>query len=128
MQPDPVWELSQVVIGACIEVHRIVGPGLLEAVYEACLAHELGLRGLTFDQQVPVPVRYKGADFKDGYRLDFLVEKQLILELKAVDRLLPVHEAQVITYLRLTRAPVALLINFHAPVLRNGLRRLTFTP
>ena len=101
------------------------GTGLLEAAYEQCLARELGLRGLDFDRQRPVPVEYKGIQLACGYRLDFLVEHALVVEVKAVERLLPVHEAQLLTYLRLTGLPAGLLVNFHTDTIKRGLRRLT---
>jgi GxxExxY protein len=116
---------SDTVIGACIEVHRHLGPGLLESTYEHCLCHELALRGIPFRRQVPVPLSYKGLSLDCAYRLDLLVEPQLLVELKAVERLLPIHEAQVLTYLKLTGLKTALLVNFNMPVLRFGLRRLT---
>jgi GxxExxY protein len=116
------------VIGACIEVHRVLGPGLLESAYEACLAHELTLRGLSFERQKMLPVSYKGVQLECGYRMDFVVRNELVVEVKAVERLLPVHEAQLISYLRLTRLPAGLLVNFHAPTVRRGLRRLTLEP
>ncbi len=118
-------ELSARVLGACIEVHRHLGPGLLESTYERCLCHELSLVGLSLARQVLVPVVYKGVTFDCGYRLDVIVEGKLVLELKAVDRLLPIHEAQVLTYLKLTGLDVGLLVNFNTPVLRSGVRRLT---
>jgi GxxExxY protein len=119
------WGVSEIVIGACIEVHRALGPGLLESAYEQCLAHELGLRGVQYERRWPVPVTYKGMQLPYGYRLDMLVERSLAIEIKAVDSLQPIHEAQLLTYLRLTSLPVGLLVNFHSPVLRQGLRRLT---
>ena len=118
------WGLTELVIGACIEVHRHLGPGLLESAYEECLCHELWLAGLGFARQRPLAVRYKGIELDCGYRLDIVVQEQLILELKAVDRLLPVHEAQLLTYLKLTDLDVGLLINFNIAVLRQGVRRL----
>jgi len=118
------WDLSERVIGACIEVHRHLGPGLLESAYEQCLCHELSLTGLSFARQRPLPVTYKGALLDCGDRLDVVVEGELVLELKAVDHLLPVHEAQVLTYLKLTGLDVGLLVNFNTPVLRRGIRRL----
>jgi len=121
-------DFSDRVIGACIEVHRSVGPGLLESVYEECLAHEFTLQGLTFERQRPLPVNYKGVQLECGYRLDFVVEKQLIVEIKAVERFAPVHLAQVLTYLRLTHLPAALLVNFNAETIRRGLRRLALNP
>jgi GxxExxY protein len=121
-------DCSGAVIGACIEVHRVLGPGLLESAYEVCLARELTLRGLSFDRQRAVPVSYKGVPLECGYRLDFVIGAELIVEVKAVECLLPVHEAQLISYLRLTHLPAGLLVNFHVDVLRHGLRRFTLTP
>ncbi|WP_437720881.1 GxxExxY protein [Sorangium sp. So ce861] len=119
---------SAVVIAACIEVHRHLGPGLLESAYERCLCHELSLRGLSFERQRPLPLIYKGVHLECGYRLDIVVGGSLLVEVKAVERLLPVHEAQVLTYLRLTKLPAALIVNFNVAVLRHGLRRLTYNP
>jgi GxxExxY protein len=113
------------VVDALVEVHRHLGPGLLESTYEACLAHELALRGLRFKRQRAVPVRYKAVSLDCGYRLDFVVEGEIVVELKAVDHLTAVHVAQVLTYLKLTALPVALLVNFNVPMLKQGLRRLT---
>jgi GxxExxY protein len=121
-------DCSERVIGACIEIHRCLGPGLLESAYGQCLAHELGLRELSFERELELPVRYKSVELDCGYRLDFVIERELILEIKAVERLLPVHEAQVLTYLRLTGLRVALLVNFNVEALRRGLRRLTHNP
>lgn len=119
-----MWDLSERVLGACIEVHRHLGPGLLESAYEQCLCHELSLRGLSFARQRPLPVCYKGVLLDCGYRLDVVVEDKLVLELKAVEHLLPLHEAQVLTYLKLTGLDVGLLVNFNTSVLRRGIRRL----
>jgi GxxExxY protein len=116
-------ELTEAIIGAAIEVHRILGPGLLESTYEDCLCHELSLRGLSFNHQVPLPVVYKGISLDCGYRIDVVVEDTVILELKAVEQMLPVHEAQLLTYLRLTGKRVGLLINFNVPVLKDGIIR-----
>jgi GxxExxY protein len=121
-------DCSSAVIGACIEVHRVLGPGLLESAYEACLAHELTFRGLSFERQKALPISYKGVQLECGYRMDFLVCAELVVEIKAVERLLRVHEAQLISYLRLTRMPAGLLVNFHAETIRRGLRRLTLNP
>jgi GxxExxY protein len=118
---------SEAVIGACIEVHRQLGPGLLESAYEQCVAHELGVLGLRFERQRPVPLEYKGTKLDCGYRLDLVVEDALIVEIKCVDRLLPIHKAQVLTYLRLTKLQAGLLVNFHETVLKNGLRRLVLS-
>lgn len=116
--------LTEQVIGAAIEVHRELGPGLLESAYEAALSHELTARGLTFARQVPVPVSYKGLPLIDcAYRLDFLVADALVLEIKAVESIEPIHEAQLLTYLRVSGKRVGLLINFNVPLLKNGIRR-----
>jgi GxxExxY protein len=119
------WDGTEAVIGAFIEVHRHLGPGLLESAYEACLCAELAARGLAFERQRPLAIEYKGVSVACGYRLDLVVDGSILVELKAVDHLLPIHEAQVITYLRLARLSVGLLVNFNAAVLRRGLRRLT---
>ena len=118
-------DCSEQVIGACIEVHRGLGPGLLASAYDECLAHELDLRGLRFERQRSIPVEYKGVTLACGYRADLIVEELLVVEVKAVERLLPVHEAQLLTYLRLMGLPVGLLINFHAETVKRGLRRLS---
>jgi GxxExxY protein len=115
--------LSRDVIGCAIEVHKVLGPGLLESAYEECLVHELGLHGISHSRQHPLQIEYKGVQLDCGYRIDVLVGKTLILELKAVERLLPIHEAQVLTYMRIARVPVGLLINFNVPRLRDGIKR-----
>ena len=107
-----------------MEVHRHLGPGLLESAYERCLCHELSLMGLRFARQRPLPLSYKGVLLDCAYRMDVVVEEKLLLEVKAVEHLLPIHEAQVITYLKLTGLDVGLLVNFNTPVLRVGIRRL----
>ena len=107
-----------------MEVHRALGPGLLESAYETCLARELAIQGIAFEQQVELPVVYRGVPLSCGYRLDFLVEGELILELKAVEELLPIHEAQVLTYLKLSDKRIGLLINFNVALLKQGLRRI----
>ncbi len=119
--------VSEAVIGACMEVHRGLGPGLLEGMYEGCLCHELGLRGIDFARQVPVAVSYKGLEIGIAYRIDLVVENRLIVELKVVEHLLPIHEAQLRTYLRTSRFQIGLLVNFNVPLLKQGLRRLTST-
>ncbi len=113
-------QLTEQVIGAAIEVHRELGPGLMESAYEECLCHELHLRGLKFERQVPLPVRYKGVGLDCGYRIDLVVEDSLILELKCVEHILPVHEAQLLTYLKLTGKRVGLILNFNVAVLTRG--------
>jgi GxxExxY protein len=117
-------ELSGKVIGACIEIHRELGPGLLESAYEECLAYELTKAGLRFERQRALPVRYKEVQLDCGYRLDFVVEGVLILELKAVTELHPIHEAQLLTYLKLDKKSLGLLINFNVPVLKQGVKRV----
>lgn len=120
---DALKELTGSIIGAAIDVHRELGPGLLESAYEECLAVELGLRGIRFVRQHPVAVVYKGRQLECCYRVDFLVEERVIVELKAVNELHPVFEAQILTYLRLTKCSVGLLINFSKPTLKEGLQR-----
>jgi len=116
-------DLTKSVIGAAIEVHRALGPGLLESAYEICLCRELNLREIQFRRQVPIPVGYKGVKLDCGYRSDVIIEDSLLLELKAVDALLPIHEAQLLSYLKLTGLNVGLLINFNVELLRDGIRR-----
>ena len=115
--------LSNRVIGCAIEVHRALGPGLLESTYEQCLVHEFMLNGIVFRQQWPLPVQYKEVRLECGYRVDVLVEDALILELKCVERIERIHEAQLLTYMKLSRIDVGLLINFNVRVLRDGIRR-----
>ena len=115
--------LSNRVIGCAIEVHRELGPGLLESAYEQCLAHELRLNGIPFDLQQVMPVEYKGVQIDCGYRLDLLVDGKLIVELKAVAAVEPIHEAQILTYLKLAKVKTGLLINFNVRLLRDGIRR-----
>jgi len=117
-------DLTGEVIGAAIEVHKALGPGLLESTYEECLCHEFTLRKISFERQKEVPVRYKGVKLDCGYRLDILVEDILILEIKSCESLQPIHEAQLLTYLKLTRVKWGLLINFNVPVLKAGIKRL----
>jgi len=116
-------DLTEEILGAAIEVHRALGPGLLESAYEDCLCHELGLRGFRFQGQVAVPLTYKGTSIECGYRVDLLVEDVVIVEIKCVERILPVHEAQLLTYLRLSAKKVGLLISFHVPALKDGVVR-----
>ena len=116
--------LTEKIIGAAIEVHRTIGPGLLESAYEECLAHELRLQALNFQRQAPLPVAYKGVALNCGYRLDFLIEKTVVLELKAIDAFHPIHEAQLLTYLKLGGWHIGLLINFNVPLLKTGIKRI----
>ena len=115
---------SDRIIGALIEVHRHLGPGLLESAYEACVCHELGVRGMRVERQRPMHLEYKGLRVDCGYRLDLVVDDRVLIELKTVERLLPVHQAQVITYLKLSGLQMGLLVNFNSRLLRDGLRRL----
>ena len=118
-------ELTEVVIGAAITVHRELGPGLLESVYEKCLAFELADRGLSIATQKEIPVRYKNLNFDCSFRADLIVENKVLLELKSIDQLMPIHTSQVITYLKLTGLKTALLINFNVPTLKTGLKRIS---
>ena len=117
-------DLTGKVISAAIEVHKSLGPGLLESAYEECLCRELDFKGISYERQKELPVEYKGVRLSCGYRLDIVVEGRLILELKSCDVLEPIHEAQLLTYLKLTGFKVGLLINFNVPVLKNGIRRI----
>jgi GxxExxY protein len=123
-EKDRANALSRQIIAAAIEVHRNLGPGLIESVYETCRCHELSLRGIAFGRQVPMPVEYKMLKLDAGYRLDILVDGLVIVELKAAERIEPIYEAQLLTYLKLTHLWLGLLVNFNVPVLKDGLRRL----
>jgi GxxExxY protein len=116
--------VTEKIIGAAIEVHKVLGPGLLESAYEGCLVHELSVANISFERQVPLPVIYKSLQLDCGYRIDFLVEKMVVLELKTVENFQPIHEAQLLTYLKLGGWPIGLLINFNVPVLRKGIKRI----
>jgi GxxExxY protein len=116
--------LTERIIGFAIEVHRQLGPGLLESAYEECLCYELKDHAIPFRRQVPLPVVYKGVRLDCGYRLDVLVHDQVIVELKTVERLMPIHEAQMLTYLKLSGVRTGLLLNFNSAVLKDGLRRI----
>jgi GxxExxY protein len=113
-------QLTEKVIGAAIEVHRELGPGLMESAYEECLCHELHLRALKFERQVPLPVHYKGIGLDCGYRIDLVIDDSLILELKCLEHILPIHQAQLLTYLKLTGKRVGLILNFNVSVLTQG--------
>jgi len=110
--------LTEAIIGAAIDVHRELGPGLLESAYEECLCHELHLRGLRFQRQVDLPVIYKGLKLDCGYKLDVVVDEQVIIELKSIEKILPIHHAQLLTYLRLSGKRIGLLMNFNVAVLK----------
>jgi len=120
MRPN---EWTQAIIGAAMEVHRALGPGLLESAYEECLAREFELSDIPFERQVPLPLEYKGVHLDCGYRLDFVVANLVVVELKAVDEIHPIHEAQLLTYLRLSKRKLGLIINFNEPLLKDGIRR-----
>ncbi len=117
-------DLSYSIIGAAMEVHRAIGPGMLESVYERCLAEELNHRKIKFQRQVEIPIEYKGLILDCGFRLDFSVENQIVLEFKAVEQILPIHEAQLITYLKMSRKNIGLIINFNVLYLKEGIKRL----
>ncbi len=116
--------LTGLIIGCAIEVHRELGPGLLESAYEQCLCHELSLQGAAFERQVPLPVVYKDIKLDCGYLMDLVVEGEIVVELKTVEKILPIHEAQLLTYLKLYHRPVGLLVNFNVPVLKSGIKRI----
>jgi GxxExxY protein len=116
-------QISQEIIGAAITVHRALGPGLLESAYQECLCQELNVRGIPFQRELPLSVKYKGVRVACGYRLDLLVAKSVVVEVKSVDAIAPVHEAQLLTYLRLGGWKVGLLMNFNVAVLKQGIRR-----
>ena len=120
---DRLNNLTEQIIGAAIEVHKTLGPGLLESAYEECLSHELFLRKIPFQRQHPLPIVYKGVDLDCGYRIDLLVAGAIVVEIKAVSEIEPIHEAQIMTYLRLGGWRLGLLINFNVPLLKNGIRR-----
>lgn len=117
-------QLTESIIGCAIEVHRTLGPGLLESAYEECLCYELAQNGFSFSRQVPLPVVYKGIKLDCGYRIDVVVDNLVIVEMKTVEKLLPIHDAQLLTYLKLSQRSLGLLINFNVPVLKEGLKRV----
>ena len=117
-------ELTEKIIGAAIEVHRHLGPGLLESIYEECLCYELNVIGLRFQRQIPLPVSYKGMKLESGYKMDLLIEDAVVVEIKATEQTPPIHAAQVLTYLKASNKRIGLLINFNVPVLRRGLKRI----
>jgi GxxExxY protein len=121
---NDINNLTSQIIGAAIEVHKALGPGLLESAYEECLCCELGLRNIGYQRQMPIAVQYKGTNLDCGYRLDILVENVIILEIKSCDSLVPIHEAQLLTYLKLTGIKIGLLINFNILILKNGIKRI----
>jgi GxxExxY protein len=122
--PSELDSLAKTIVDAGLKVHRALGPGLLESAYEHCLAHELHARGLSVARQVLLPIVYDGVTLDAGYRLDLLVEAKIVVEIKAVDTLLPLAEAQVLTYLRLSRCRLGFLINFNVQLFKNGIKRI----
>lgn len=126
MDDSQLNEITGKVIGAAIEVHRQLGPGLLESAYTECLCREFLIREISFEKEKPLPVEYKGVKLECGYRLDFLVEKLVVLEIKAIEAIAPIHEAQLVTYLKLGGWRIGLLINFNVLILKNGIRRKIF--
>lgn len=123
MYIDKYEELAKQIFLASLEVHKIMGPGLLESVYEMCLLRELQLRSVSAESQVGIPLQFKGFDLSKEYRIDILVEKEIIIELKSVDTILPVHQAQIISYLKLADKRMGFLINFNVPIIKNGFKR-----
>jgi len=123
-EKESLDQITEKIIGAAIDVHRALGPGLLESAYQACLVFELVDRGLRVERQKPLPVVYREVRLDCGYRLDLLVDERVIVEIKAVDRLMPIHEAQLLSYLKLSGCKVGLLINFNVKVLKSGIRRV----
>lgn len=117
-------EISKIIIGAALDVHRAMGPGLLESVYQQCLAHEMKLQGMAFKQEVLLKAEYKGLLFDSSYIMDFVVAEKVVVELKVVESLLPVHEAQLLSYLRLSGYKLGLLINFNVVMLKTGIKRI----
>lgn len=120
---DELNKIMEGIIGAAIEVHRNLGPGLLESAYQAALAYELNLRGYKVEQQKPLPMQYKEIKLDAGYRLDFLINDKVVLEIKSSDKIVPIHDAQILSYLRLSGCKVGLLINFNVSLLKNGIKR-----
>jgi GxxExxY protein len=123
-EKDRLDLITRRIIGAAIEVHKTLGPGLLESVYQACLAYELRQSGFKVDEQKPLPVIYKNVQLDCGYRIDLLVENEIVVEIKAAEQVAPIHEAQLLSYLRLSGKRVGLLLNFHVRVLKSGLKRI----
>ena len=124
MIPRDIEEMATLAVDAAFAVHKELGPGLLESAYEGCFAHELELRDVRYQRQLPVPLNYKGKLIEVGFRADIVIEQRLLIELKAVEGIIPVHHAQVITYLKILRLPLGLLINFNEVLIKSGLHRI----
>ncbi|HUZ06065.1 MAG TPA: GxxExxY protein [Candidatus Paceibacterota bacterium] len=122
--PQEIERLATLAVDAAFAVHSELGPGLLESAYQACFVHELSLRGVAYQKELPVPLNYKGIRIEVGFRADVIIEQKLLIELKAVEQVLPVHKAQVITYLKLLRLPLCLLINFNEILIKHGIQRV----
>ncbi len=122
--PTDIEEMARIAVDSAFEVHAEHGPGLLESAYEACFARELELRGIKYQRQIPVPLNYKGKLIEVGFRADVIISGKLLIELKAVEQIIPVHKAQVITYLKILNLPLGLLINFNEVLIRDGIRRV----
>ncbi|MBL9165547.1 MAG: GxxExxY protein [Planctomycetaceae bacterium] len=122
--PQSTEEAATGFLDAAFNLHRELGPGLLESVYEACVCHELTLMGVPFQRQISVPVSYRGFQIESGLRLDLLVADEVVVELKSIDALLPIHEAQLLTYLKITKKRVGILVNFNVPLLKQGIKRI----
>jgi len=125
--PEEVNKITEAIVDSAYKVHSTLGPGLLENVYETCLAHELSVRGLQFEKQKQVTILYDNIHLDVGFRLDLLVENQVVVELKSVERLVPLHEAQVLTYLKLTQCKVGLLLNFNVALMKDGIKRMVLS-
>jgi GxxExxY protein len=126
--PDDVEHLATIAVDAAFTVHSELGPGLLETAYEGCFAHELELRGIAYQRQLPVPLAYKGKLIEVGFRADVVMASKLLIELKAVEQVIPVHKAQVITYLKILKLPLGLLINFNEVLIKHGIQRILNIP
>lgn len=122
--PSEIERLATLAVDAAFAVHSELGPGLLESAYQACFVHELGLRGVAYQKELPILLNYKGVRIEVGFRADVIIEQKLLIELKAVEQLLPIHKAQVITYLKLTHLPLGMLINFNEVLVKNGIQRI----
>jgi GxxExxY protein len=122
--PPEIERLATLAVDAAFAVHSELGPGLLESAYQACFVHELGLRGVTYQRELPVPLNYKGVRIEVGFRADVIIEQKLLIELKAVEQVLPVQKAQIITYLRLLHLPLGLMINFNEVLIKHGIQRV----
>jgi GxxExxY protein len=126
--PDGIEQLASIAVDAAFAVHSELGPGLLESAYRACIAHELTLRGIRYQQELPVPLTYKGKLIEVGFRADIVLGGKLLIELKAVEQVIPVHKAQVITYLKILKLPLGLLINFNESLIKDGIKRILNIP